>query len=675
VALEISMMAKQGLGLGVVLGLLVASAQSGCGRSANDSGKPAEDLPMAGQGGGGEDPEVMGMAGAPPASGAGGESVVDAGSGAGGTGGVSEPSMGGEASVVGGAGPEACEPGMRSCDGSNVRVCGASGHSIIEETCSLSQVCSGAKCLPIACVPGHQFCLAGAIRECNLDGTSSTVFKACASGQFCREQDGGAECSPTACTGDAPVCVGNVATTCKPDGSGTKLGGVDCSATARLCSEGQCVDPTCTPGQKFCEHDDVYLCLGGGATSVLFTECNADEVCDPAFAACRDRICEPGKLGCDSTRTAVCNALGTGWEQSGADCAASDKVCVDGACKPHVCVANSQFCQDGDAYLCDAMGVSATLREACYDSYHCVTYAGSYAYCSYNSCVPGAAACNGNAVSTCNAEGSGVLAGGTDCGADKVCSGGACQTKVCEGNSTFCKDGDIAYCQGGLSSSTWTNCPDDAPCATTASGLACVPYKCWPGLKACLGNQLGTCAPDGNSLTVVKQDCAAADQICVSTSSCGTSVVDTLGEADELAGVSEGYFFGDVIDVQSSRALTSLEANVVLAAARDLRWCVFELVGYYYETRYEKVVKGQSGSGYLSSGALSYTLKAGKKYLLGVAVSGGGAAPYYDSVPWQPEVSFGKAVGGYSTAYATSMYGYYAFTNYLYDLRITTATP
>jgi hypothetical protein len=67
-------------------------------------------------------------------------------------------------------------------------------------------------------------------------------------------------------------------------------------------------------------------------------------------------------------------------------------------------------------------------------------------------------------------------------------------------------------------------------------------------------------------------------------------------------------------------------------------------------------------------------LKAGKRYLLGLAVSGGGVAPYYDSVPWQPEVSFGKAVSGFTSAYSTSMYGWYS-TSSLFDIRSTTTLP
>lgn len=668
------MMRKQGLGLGVVLGLLVASAQSGCGRSAAKS-DGSEPEGVAGQASGGEG--TLGVGGSSEV-GVGGETPAEGGApgrGDAGAGGWSVV-VGGEPNAAG-AGPELCEPVGRSCDGPSVRVCDQDGHSTIEKTCLPSEVCSEGDCRPIVCVPDSEFCKDRAIRKCGADGTSSSPVRTCLASEFCREDDGVVGCSATACTPNELLCVGDVATACRADGSGAKPGGKDCSASSRLCSDGQCVDPTCTPGEKLCEHDDVYLCVGGGIKSVLFTDCSASEVCDPSLAACRTRICEPGYLGCDATRTAKCNSLGTGWEQSGVDCAATDQVCKQGACRPRVCTPNAQFCKDGSVYQCDADGIASTLREACNSNYyHCVSYAGSsYAYCGYNSCMPGTPVCNGNLLSTCAADGSGALPGGTDCGNDATCSGNACQPKLCQPGE-FCKNDDVYYCwSGGLDMSISTNCADDSPCGKTDAGVACVPYKCWPGLKACVGNKIGTCADDGKALAVVKQDCGESDEVCVSPSSCGATAVDTLGEADELAAISTGYFFGDVIEVSSNRALTKLEANIVLAASRDLRWCVFELVNGYYVSRYEKVVNGQSGSGYLSSGALTYTLKAGKTYLLGVAVSGGGAAPYYDSVPWQPEVSFGKVTGGYAARYETQLYSHYTNAGLAYDLRITTQAP
>jgi hypothetical protein len=671
------MLGKQGLGAWIALGWLVATALPACGRAAGDADDLNDMQATAGRDGDG---------GVPDASLGGADSAGQGGVGQAPQGGESQAGDGqggdrgdGQGGQQGGAGPDRCEPGARTCDGPSVRLCDAAGISTIEATCSLSEVCRQGECKAIACVPGRQFCDDGLIRTCSDDGTDSVLVAECATGQFCAEHDGTATCSATPCVADSLMCVNNVATRCKPDGFGPKPGGVDCSVNGQLCQDGECLDPTCVPGQKLCEHDDVYLCVGGGVDAVLFTKCDADEICDPELVACRNRICEPGKLGCDDSREAVCNALGTGWEQTGTDCAASNQVCIAGSCQTPICVANSTFCQGNDVYQCDALGLGSSLSQTCtLGYYHCAPYSASQAYCSYNACTPGAAMCSANVATKCNAQGTGAEPGGTDCSPDGVCDyygTHACKPKVCESNTTFCKDGNINYCQDGLSSYTWTNCPDDAPCGQSNGGLACVPYKCWPDLKTCLGNQVGVCAADGMTLASVKQDCAATNEVCVSESACGASAVDSVGSAEELSSQPSGTVFGDVIDVTSNRRLTQLEANMVLAGSRDLRWVVFELVDNYYVSRYDKVVLDQSASGYSSSGPLSYTLKAGKRYLLGVAVSGGGAVPYYDATPWQPEVSFGKVVGGLATTYSTSFYSYYSNAALVYDLKVTTELP
>jgi len=598
-----------------------------------------------------------------------------AGTTVGGSAGNAGSGLGGTAGAAGGA--TSCMPGSRSCDGSSVRVCADDGTSRIETTCSLSQVCSNGDCHAIACVPGSSFCKDGQVMTCSDDGASSSVSKKCGAAQFCLEQDGGADCGDTVCTPGAGLCVNSVATPCKADGSGPEAGGQDCTTKNLICDAGKCSDPTCTPGQKLCQHDDVYLCVGGGADAVLFTSCNANEVCDPEQVACRNRICDPGKLGCDSSRVATCNELGTGWDQSGQDCAGSSQICLNGACQSPTCVANSSFCKDGNVYLCDSTGVSATLSQTCSSYYyHCAVYGTNSAYCAYNACTPGAAVCSGNVATKCNADGSGYDANGTDCGTDQLCSAGACHAKVCTPYSYFCKDGDVNYCQDGLSSYVLQDCGADARCVKGATNAAsCVPYDCSPGLKACLGNQVGTCADDGTSLSTVKQDCNTTGQVCTNASACGDSAVDTLGAAEELQSLASDYFFGDVIDVESNRDLRLIEANMVLAATRDLRFVVYENVTGTFIARFDQGVKDVSNNGYASSGAMSYTLKAGRRYLIGVAVTGGGFVPYYDALPWQPDASLGRVAGSLATAYATSFYAGYTSSDRIYDLRITSQLP
>lgn len=680
---------KQGrIAAALALALLVAAAVPGCGRSATQAER--EDG-AGGVGQGGELPDgnvvvggEVGVAGKFAGGGegqspVGGEPAIGGESGVAGevgTGGGG--AIGGDSGTMGGAGPEPCVPGARECDGSSIRVCDASGHSTLEKTCSASQVCRQAQCKDIVCVPNRQFCKANVVRTCSSSGTDSSAQQVCAAEQFCVEQDGSAACSDFACLPNAPSCFNNVATTCKADGSGPQPGGQDCSPQSMRCDNGACYAPTCQAGQKLCENGDLYLCTGDGLSKVLFADCAAGEICDANQLACRPSVCEAGKLGCDGSRVVTCNELGTGWLQSGPDCGATERICLEGSCKKQVCVPSSTFCQEGNLYSCDSHGLTSSLKETCNAySYHCSPhpYQANTAYCAYNTCTPNAAVCNGNVLAKCNADGSGLLPGGADCGADSLCQDGTCKPKTCSPGSYFCKNDDIIYCSDGVYSFKAQDCPDDAPCASVSGGgVGCVPYKCWPGTKACIGNQLGVCAADGQSLGSVKQDCSATDDVCVSEAACEPTAVDSVGSAEELASVSEGYVFGNVIEVRSNRRLTLLEANLVLPGPRTLRWVVYEQVDGYFTSRYDALTNAQAGSGFLGSGALNYTLKAGKTYLLGVAVTGGGLAPYYDAQPWQPEVSFGAVTGGVTSSYSVSFYAY-ANASSAFNLRATTQLP
>ncbi|MDF3070328.1 MAG: hypothetical protein K0R38_5929 [Polyangiaceae bacterium] len=578
--------------------------------------------------------------------------------------------------AAGGSGEPACAPGAKKCDGPHLRVCAADGQSTrIEATCGPSEICLNEECAPIACVPDATFCQGSELRRCRDNGVESDLLESCGSGRYCSEQAGVAACSDTACSPGSPLCVNEVATTCAANGSGPKSGGEDCGARASTCEDGQCVLEICTAGEKSCEHDDVYLCVGGSKT-VLFSKCDADEVCDPELLSCRSRICEPGKLGCDANRVAACNPLGTAYVQSSVDCTAVNQLCLEGSCKPKVCTPSATYCDGNTVRKCDDKGISSTLQEACVAAYnHCAAYSSTYAYCAYNTCTPNAPACLGNTVTACNSEGTGYVAGGTDCGSASVCENAACKPKVCEGYGAFCKNGDIYQCSGGLSSYLSTDCGTDARCSSTTQGVRCAPYDCSPGFKACLKNAVGTCAEDGASLSSVKEDCAAAGQVCAGVSACAASAEDATGVAEEIQSYPENHVFGNVVDVLSNRQLTQLGTGLVLAGERDLRWVVFEETNGYFVAKYDKLSKNQAGSGYFSSGALDYNLKAGGRYLLAVVVTRGGAAAYYDQAPWPKFVSFGRIAGGIATTYATTLYSGNPDSQRSFALNVTTALP
>jgi hypothetical protein len=446
----------------------------------------------------------------------------------------------------------------------------------------------------------------------------------------------------------------------------------DCEALGQVCVDGTCAAPTCEPGKRFCQGEAVYFCVDG-VSSLPYAECKSDELCDPELAACAARICEPGSRSCEGQRIVTCSALGTAYLHDGANCQANGQVCVEGQCLPRVCEPQSYFCQgSNELRQCNETGTGSTAQ-ICPSYTHCGV--GVYgAGCLYNTCTPNQAACVDNAIVTCNADGSGYTSAPPKPCGDALCQNGACQPKVCDGYKAFCKDGDVYQCQGSLASTLWTQCGGEATCKPAGTSVSCKLFSCVPGFKACLQNQLGACASDGFSLSSVTRDCASEGLLCVSDAACGAQALDSLGSTEELDSFASGQLIGDVVEVTSDRVLTKLEASLVLAGTRDLRFSVFELVGGYFEPRYDKVVRQEAASGWLGSGELSYPLRAGRRYLFAVSATLGGFVGSYDLAPFPRGPSFGRNVGGLAATYSNFLSDS-SNPNRAYALRISTSPP
>jgi hypothetical protein len=572
-----------------------------------------------------------------------------------------------------------CSPGARRCDGSAVKVCNAEGSAeAVEETCAAPESCSDGQCVGSACVPNTKFCKDGAIWKCDSTGGGSALSAMCGSGQFCLMDDEDAECSDTSCIAGEPTCEGDVATKCKTDGSGTVAGGVDCGKNKQVCYLGKCQDAACAAGEKLCQHDDVYLCSGSGTSMSLLADCQAMEVCDSKLGTCRPRVCEPGKLDCDSSRIVQCNEFGSSWEQSGTDCATTGEVCVAGACKKQTCTPGATFCQDGNVHQCNSSGIGSSLSQTCYAEYsHCEAYpTGTYAWCASNECQPGQQVCHGNVIKTCTASAT-LPATGTDCGSESYCENAACKPRVCTPFEYFCKDKDVYNCdEYGRPAYLVQDCTSDTVCqANGAGGASCVTLPCEAGETTCLNNQIGKCSADGSALATVTEDCTTAGNVCDNANKCVQSVVEKMGIEDEVETQGSGIAIGNIIDVTSNRKLTEIGANLVLVAPRDLRWVVFEYVNGSYVARVDKLVTNQTGTAYFTSGAMSYTLKAGHRYMVAVAVTGGSFVSLYDYAPWsQDGLSFGNTLGGFPFYYTANIGGDY-YPDRLYQMSVATELP
>ena len=325
-------------------------------------------------------------------------------------------------------------------------------------------------------------------------------------------------------------------------------------------------------------------------------------------------------------------------------------------------------------YNCDSTGTVATISQTCNaQTEHCATYSGSFAYCRANDCHGGDTVCADNVIKICNADGT-LPVSGTPCSATQFCENGQCKDLNCVQGSSFCKGADVYYCDF-TGSYLSEQCVGDTTCKAQGTGASCAPLACSPSSSTCIGNQIGTCASDGQSLSQVTTDCTTSTSVCTADLKCAKSATDTIGVAESVEVVSASTVVGDVFDVESTRKLTELQMQLVLAGPRELRWIVYEVSGQTFVAKIDKVVSSVAGTGFYSSGALNFKLTAGKRYLLAVVVSGGDAVDYIDSYPFTGDVSFGTVSGRVTTYYPGSFDIFNMDPNYVSQMNVTTESP
>jgi len=558
-------------------------------------------------------------------------------------------------------------------------------------------------------------CVDDKVMLCNALGSAETVEVTCESGR-CRTQGDDAYCTivvgnagsagsggsggstgsstgsagtANECTANQPVCDGRFATKCKADGSGPQPDGVDCAASSQTCIRGRCRDTECVGGTKSCKDGDVYVCAADGSGLSLSVDCREKETCDESSGFCVTRVCEPDKSVCEGSRVVTCNALGTARLPASTDCAAQGLVCLDGSCVKKTCAASTTFCQGNDLYQCDPVGATSTLSKTCpLGREHCeVTPAGLYAFCVSNVCTAGQKLCAGDKIKICNADGS-LPADGTACASNEYCEDATCKPRGCdEIGSLFCKGDDMYSCQHE-GAQLYTECEpnqvchailtslEQAPIGDATGAVFCAPPICPPGTSSCALNKIGPCAADGKSLSSVTTDCAASGTICTTSGTCAASTVDTLGKNEVVQTISELMFVGNAFEVRSARKLTELQMWLVLAAARDVRWMIYEQVGNQFVLRAEKTTSVSNSAGFVSSGALSYQLQAGKRYVVGTQVSGESIG-IYEASPFETHVSFGTLLG--SVAAYDSFDGFAVsgsfWPNSVSGMKMTTESP
>jgi hypothetical protein len=323
-----------------------------------------------------------------------------------------------------------CPPDQPVCDGNVAKVCNAQGSAFQGpgKNCGGGAVCVAGECLPKVCPAGGSFCEGNVVKVCDALGLSASAQKTCGSNEFCND----GACKAQVCAPSQPACDGNVAKVCNAQGSGYSGASTDCAS--KKCMAGVCSALVCQPATMFCESGKLKTCSPDGLSVVADQACATGTYCGlnkSGDAACLAWVCEPGKATCNGTVATTCKADGSGYQDAGTECKVQGKVCSAGVCKALLCDPQTpSYCDQNTAMKCDAAGLNPSTVQVCGSGQYCDKGA-----CQAQVCSPGKPGCFGELASTCNANGSGYLAGGTDCKA----AGQTCGAGVCINSYASCK--------------------------------------------------------------------------------------------------------------------------------------------------------------------------------------------------------------------------------------------
>jgi hypothetical protein len=172
-------------------------------------------------------------------------------------------------------------------------------------------------------------------------------------------------------------------------------------------------------------------------------------------------------------------------------------------------------------------------------------------------------------------------------------------------------------------------------------------------------------------------DCAAASKVCTAQG-CAATAIDTVASSNSAAAFNYYNLVLNLLEVRSSRKLSEIEVYLSLPTSRTLTFVVYQKnvvnMQTSYDLKFQKVVAA-TGSGFQSSGAISFKLEADKTYALGVSVTGGSFAYYYDAAVTPPSLNFASVVGGFTSNFSTSLSYAYPSLSSIYHQRLTTTTP
>lgn len=291
---------------------------------------------------------------------------------------------------------------------------------------------------------------------------------------------------------------------------------IDCSKMGGACehARGECVDVVCTPNEYQCEEGISLICNSRGTALSLGESCPSTGYCSKESGKCEPDVCRAGITVCDGNVVTTCAPDGSGYSDT-LDCEKSDSLCRDGVCRPVICEGSGTYdCLNGDVFECvdsweRKLAVDCSVGQACQDE-------GVLASCVDISCEANTLTCIGSLAGTCNATGSWLVDGGTDCAdTDQKCFDGECRDVACEGEKFCDENGNVRSCveNGTTVGSVWDDCADSQYCIELNQTAQCNQDVCQVGDLSCRGKDIATCRADGSGFDFLEE--CPTDQACV----------------------------------------------------------------------------------------------------------------------------------------------------------------
>jgi hypothetical protein len=362
--------------------------------------------------------------------------------------------------------------------------------------CAAEQDCIASACVPIVACNNSLDCPAG--RVC--DGAAGHCVE-CVRSEDCRD---GRVCAASICS--VPCASDNE---CTPMGLLCRVAGGYCAACVvdsdcqpdQHCAVSGCRPSVCEPGTASCDGRTIVRCSQSGDRIEAREPCLVGTECveEVGQASCVEHVCDPGTSRCNAGQLETC--ADDGLSIVGAvDCGDSGTVCRNDACRPIVCQASQAFCAGNTRRLCNPYGTASQSTTLCaVAAGRCDPTQGE---CVGGECAANMPSCDGAIATTCNASGSGYLAGGTDCAASgQTCAGGACVDRVCDPDAEICDGDAILQCNdSGSAYLVRFICAAGRHCA----GGSCSDNICPPMQLHCEGSDIMRCNADGSDRTLAE---------------------------------------------------------------------------------------------------------------------------------------------------------------------------